>query len=143
MQIGLVLCSWFSWSKETRAIAWSLHRFNIYGKCYGLFCFCAIPLHYEIVFWFCYVNFMIITNVNLCHLLQHGKICMWALSYLVCWAWKVQKGFYFDFFVFLNFLVSLYIFLFVWRRKKLEKSCFNFLDLLFSCITFFVCFCWA
>lgn len=113
-----------------------LHRFNIYGKCYGLFCFCAIPLHYEIVFWYCYVNCMRITNLNLCHLLQHDKICMWAFSYLVCWTWKVHKGFYFDYFVFLNFLLSLYVCLFI-GEKDWKKVVSIFL-IFFFFITFFV-----
>jgi hypothetical protein len=67
----------------------------------------------------------------------------YACGHFLIWFVELEK-FIRDFILTsLCFLIFLFLFTFVclfWRRKRLEKS-FNFLDLLFSCITFFVCFC--
>lgn len=105
------------------------------------FVFVQFPCIMKFCFSFCYVNCMRIINVNLCSLLHHGEICM---RHFLIWFVELEK-FTKDFILIsLCFLIFLFLFTFiyfVWRRKRLEKICSIFLIFLFSCITFFVCFC--
>jgi len=105
------------------------------------FVFVQFPCIMKFCFSFCYVNCMRIINVNLCGLLHHGKICM---QHFLIWFVELEM-FTKDFIlIFLCFLIFLFLFTFIYfvcRRKILEKICSISLIFLFSCITFFVCFC--